>query len=111
MTFSAPFGPSADRVRQSSPWWTSAPGSAANGAWLAALFALYFVAFTVYVAPYLALLEQMDREGLARLVVAHVSENNNCRHKTEEALLSVLESLDAVVWADQAEGFDWLVLP
>jgi phosphoribosyl 1,2-cyclic phosphodiesterase len=58
-----------------------------------------------------ALLEQMDREGLARLVVAHVSENNNCRHKTEQALLSVLESLDSVVWADQAEGFDWLVLP
>ena len=59
----------------------------------------------------IALLEQMDREGLARLVVAHVSENNNCRLKTEQALLSVLESLDTVVWADQADGFDWQVLP
>jgi GPH family glycoside/pentoside/hexuronide:cation symporter len=36
-----------------------APGSAANGIWLAALLAAYFVAFTVYVAPYLALLPEV----------------------------------------------------
>ncbi len=57
-----------------------------------------------------AFLEQVDRSLLGRLVVAHVSENNNCRSRTERALLSVLDSLETVVWADQAEGFDWLEL-
>jgi len=34
-------------------------GSLANGVWLAALLALYFVAFTAYVAPYLALIPEV----------------------------------------------------
>jgi len=55
-----------------------------------------------------ALLHQIDRTALNHLVVAHVSENNNCRHKTEQALLSVFDSLDPVVWACQDNGFDWL---
>ena len=42
------------------------------------------------------------------LVVAHISENNNSRQKAEAALLSVLDSLERVVWAEQGEGFDWL---
>jgi hypothetical protein len=42
--------------------------------------------------------------------VAHISENNNSRQKAEEALLTVLESLDGVVWAEQAQGFDWLAV-
>ena len=54
------------------------------------------------------LLRQIDALALETLVVAHVSENNNCREETEQALLSVLDSLDRVVWAQQAEGFDWL---
>jgi len=57
------------------------------------------------------LLRQIDAEALQHLVVAHVSENNNCRHKAESALLSVLDDLDRVVWADQREGFYWLELP
>jgi phosphoribosyl 1,2-cyclic phosphodiesterase len=57
------------------------------------------------------LLRQINGEALHHLVVAHVSENNNCRHKTESALLSVLDDLDRVVWADQRDGFDWLELP
>jgi phosphoribosyl 1,2-cyclic phosphodiesterase len=48
--------------------------------------------------------------ALKHLVVAHVSEKNNCRKKTEQALLSVLDSLEQVVWADQTAGFDWLEL-
>jgi phosphoribosyl 1,2-cyclic phosphodiesterase len=51
--------------------------------------------------------------GAARpdqLVVAHVSENNNSRHSAEQALLSVLDSLEGVVWAEQAGGFDWLAV-
>jgi len=55
-----------------------------------------------------ALLQQIDTDTLRHLVVAHVSENNNCREKTEQAILSVLDSLDRVVFAEQAEGFDWL---
>lgn len=57
-----------------------------------------------------ALLEQINYSGLRHLVVAHVSENNNSRQCAEQALLSVLPSMAGVVWADQANGFDWLVL-
>ena len=57
-----------------------------------------------------ALLDKIDHSLLRHLVVAHVSENNNSRQHAEQALLSVLESLDDVVWADQSEGFDWLSL-
>ena len=54
------------------------------------------------------LLLQIDTASLNHLVVAHVSENNNSREKAELALLTVLGSLDSVVFAEQAEGFDWL---
>jgi len=56
------------------------------------------------------LLEQVGHSILRYLVVAHVSENNNTRQHIERALLSVLPSLDDVVWADQSVGFDWLAL-
>jgi phosphoribosyl 1,2-cyclic phosphodiesterase len=57
------------------------------------------------------LLQQIDSEGLAHLVVAHISEKNNSRGQAERSLLSVLDSLDNVVFADQSNGFDWLSLP
>ncbi len=57
-----------------------------------------------------ALLDKIDHTMLRHLVVAHVSENNNSRQHAEQALLSVIPALDNVVWADQANGFDWLVL-
>jgi len=57
-----------------------------------------------------ALLDKIDHADLRHLVVAHVSENNNSRLHAEQALLSVLESLDDVIWADQANGFGWLSL-
>ncbi len=56
------------------------------------------------------LLDKIDHSALRHLVVAHVSENNNTRQLAEQALLSVLASLDVVVWADQTNGFDWLDL-
>lgn len=56
------------------------------------------------------LLRQIDSADLANLVVAHISENNNSREKAEQALTSVLASLDKVVWAEQATGFDWLAI-
>ena len=55
------------------------------------------------------LLRQLDCAAqLNNLVVAHISEKNNSRACAERALASVLASTDAVVWAQQAEGFDWL---
>ena len=54
------------------------------------------------------LLRQLGGARQGHLVVAHISENNNSRQKAEEALLSVLDSLAGVVWAEQALGFDWL---
>lgn len=53
-------------------------------------------------------LRQIDVDGLRHLVVAHISENNNSRERAESALLSVLDSLDRVIFAEQAGGFDWL---
>ena len=54
-------------------WPPGAPGSASNAFWLSGVLAAYFVAFTVYVAPYLALLPEIarsedDRVRLARLL-------------------------------------------
>jgi phosphoribosyl 1,2-cyclic phosphodiesterase len=54
------------------------------------------------------LLQQIAGAALKHLVVAHISEKNNSREKTEQALLSVFDSLDRVVFAEQAQGFDWL---
>jgi phosphoribosyl 1,2-cyclic phosphodiesterase len=54
------------------------------------------------------LLQQIAGAALKHLVVAHISEKNNSREKTEQALLSVFDSLDKVVFAEQAQGFDWL---
>jgi phosphoribosyl 1,2-cyclic phosphodiesterase len=56
------------------------------------------------------LLRQIDCAGLRHLVVAHVSEKNNSRERAQGALLSVLESLDGVTFAEQGAGFDWLSL-
>lgn len=57
-----------------------------------------------------SLLEEIGHSGLRQLVVAHISENNNTRELAEQALMGVLPSLDCVVWADQASGFDWLLV-
>jgi phosphoribosyl 1,2-cyclic phosphodiesterase len=56
------------------------------------------------------LLQQIDGAALTHLVVAHISEQNNSRDKAERALLSTLDTLDRVVFAGQATGFDWLDL-
>jgi len=57
------------------------------------------------------LLEQIDVPRLQHLVVAHVSQNNNCLDKAAAALEGV-DGLDQsrVVWAGQGEGFGWLSL-
>lgn len=54
------------------------------------------------------LLREIDATDLRNLVVAHISEQNNSRDRAESALLSVLDSLDGVVFAGQSSGFGWL---
>jgi len=56
------------------------------------------------------LLRQINCTALRHLVVAHISEQNNSRERAQDALLSVLDSLDRVIFAEQASGFDWLEL-
>ncbi|MCB1704672.1 MAG: MBL fold metallo-hydrolase [Halioglobus sp.] len=56
------------------------------------------------------LLRQIDGAQLRHVVVAHISEKNNSRSQAESALLSVLDSLDRVIFAEQSGGFDWLDL-
>jgi phosphoribosyl 1,2-cyclic phosphodiesterase len=55
-----------------------------------------------------SLLRQLDAARLNHLVVAHISENNNCRELASAALGTAMESMDNVVWACQMEGFGWL---
>jgi GPH family glycoside/pentoside/hexuronide:cation symporter len=47
-------------------WPPRAPGSTLNGISLAIVLAAYFIAFTVYVAPYLALIPELATDGRAR---------------------------------------------
>jgi phosphoribosyl 1,2-cyclic phosphodiesterase len=56
------------------------------------------------------LLRQLDADSLSNLVVAHISENNNSRERAQQALSSALDSLEQVVWAQQEQGFEWLVV-
>jgi phosphoribosyl 1,2-cyclic phosphodiesterase len=56
------------------------------------------------------LLQCIDTAQLRHLVVAHISDKNNSRAQTERALMSVLDSLDRVIFAEQAGGFGWLDL-
>lgn len=50
-------------------------------------------------------------DNLRHLVVAHVSENNNCLDRAREALSEVMDPADSrLVIADQGDGFDWLAL-
>lgn len=53
-------------------------------------------------------LRDVDGGSLHHLVVAHVSENNNCLDLARSAVASVMDALDRVVFADQGTGFGWL---
>ncbi len=58
------------------------------------------------------LLQQLGTANLQYLVVAHISENNNCLQRAAAALATVYGPLDErVVFAAQDRGFDWLGLP
>jgi len=57
----------------------------------------------------LELLDGVDRQRLRHLVVAHVSEKNNCRERVLAALSQRFpELLPGLCFADQVRGFDWL---
>ncbi|RRJ84186.1 MBL fold metallo-hydrolase [Aestuariirhabdus litorea] len=55
------------------------------------------------------LLRLVDRERLQRLVVAHISEQNNARERVLEQLLPEVDA-ERLVFADQGQGFDWITL-
>jgi len=74
-------------------WPPAAPGSIANGLWLAAVMALYFVAFTVYVAPYLALMPEIAWSPSERVDLS-----------TLMAVLALPAALFGTLWV---AGFDW----
>jgi hypothetical protein len=58
-----------------------------------------------------AFLRATGTESLRHLVVAHVSENNNCLERARQALAEVMDPADErLVFADQGDGVDWLVL-
>ncbi len=51
-------------------WPPGSPGSASNGIWLALILSLYFVFYTVYVAPYLSLIPELARDQTERVRLA-----------------------------------------
>ncbi len=53
-------------------------------------------------------LRHMDAAPLRHLVVAHISEKNNCRRQAESLVSASLPGAVNVVWAEQSTGFDWL---
>ena len=55
-------------------------------------------------------LTQLSMDTLQHLVIVHLSEKNNCRERVSAALAQVYAQMESVVWADQADGFDWLEL-
>jgi phosphoribosyl 1,2-cyclic phosphodiesterase len=55
-----------------------------------------------------ALLDELGEDGPRCLVVAHISEKNNCRDRARNALERALHQPSTVVWAEQGQGFDWL---
>ncbi len=56
------------------------------------------------------LLSQLDKGDLQHLVIAHISEKNNARHRVLSELELVYSYCSDLVWADQQGGFDWLEL-
>ncbi|PLW82995.1 MBL fold metallo-hydrolase [Kineobactrum sediminis] len=58
-----------------------------------------------------ALLQQLGIKSLQHLVVAHISEQNNCPQQAAAELAAVYGPLDSrVVFAAQDSGFGWLAL-
>lgn len=51
-------------------WPPGAPGAQLNAWWAGAIFSLYFIFFTVYVAPYLALIPEIAWTGAERVNLA-----------------------------------------
>jgi phosphoribosyl 1,2-cyclic phosphodiesterase len=55
-------------------------------------------------------LQRVDIARLQQLVVAHISQKNNCLDRTRETLAEVTADINQVVYACQDQGFDWLEL-
>ncbi len=53
------------------------------------------------------LLSQLNISDLQILVLAHISQQNNSRHRVEAELESVVSALPKTLYACQDEGFDW----
>ncbi len=74
-------------------WPPGAPGSTLNAIWLTAVMSLYFVFFTVYVAPYLALMPEIARTAKERVDLS-----------TAMAVAGVPIAIFGFVWG---MGIDW----
>ena len=74
-------------------WPPGPPGGTANAIWLAALLALYFIAFTVYVAPYLALMPEIAWNAKERVNLS-----------TLMALVGIPATILGMGWV---KAYDW----
>jgi phosphoribosyl 1,2-cyclic phosphodiesterase len=55
-------------------------------------------------------LAQVQGPQLQHVVIAHISEKNNDKARVKQAIEAVHEPGVGLYWADQRNGFDWLVL-
>lgn len=58
----------------------------------------------------LRFLQDSDLDRLQQLVIAHVSEKNNCMEKVKQVFEPMAECVQELVYANQSEGFAWMQL-
>lgn len=56
------------------------------------------------------LLATIDQDCIQKLIIGHISENNNHPDRVKIAIESVFKGFDKIIYANQEEGFDWVYL-
>jgi phosphoribosyl 1,2-cyclic phosphodiesterase len=57
-----------------------------------------------------SLLNAINQDSIKKLVIGHISENNNNAFRVKEAIEGVFLCSEKIIYANQNEGFDWVCL-
>jgi phosphoribosyl 1,2-cyclic phosphodiesterase len=57
-----------------------------------------------------SLLNSINQDSIKKLVIGHISENNNNSVRVKEAIEGVFLCPEKIIYANQNEGFDWVYL-
>jgi len=58
----------------------------------------------------LRFLQHANLQRLRQLVIAHISEKNNCLEKVQQVFKPLADNFDQLVYATQDQGFNWMEL-